>query len=390
MEYSKGAQSNDPFRLWTAIGMVAGALERKVWIKSQGASIYPNLYIFLVGPPGVGKTRPLNMANEVWREMAGTESTTHHLARVSLTKAALMDQLASATRVIGAHESFNALMIPSMELGALIPNYDPDFLNALTYLYDGIKYDEQRRGKPDALIIERPVVNLIGCTTPSFLNNTMPIGAWDQGFLSRVIIVYSSETEVQRLHLNEESPGETGDLRQSLTHDIKEIGSRYGKIMFSREAAEAVEEWNDNDRLKTAPTHPRLQHYNTRRPIHLLKLCMIAAADAGHESITLEDVYSAAGWIASVEANMGDVFVAMNTGGDAAVMNECWHWSLSKYIRDAAREPLPYSIFHHFLSTKVPAQSIQRVIEEMIRCGMLNRSKDGYSLIPNGTFKHLF
>src|SRR5438270_12959948 len=106
-----------------------------------------------------------------------------------------MDEVGAATRV--CHQlpigltTFNSLLIASKELGALIPGYDTDFLNALTYLYDNAKYDEKRRGKSEPLVIERPQVNLIGCTTPGFLLDTMPIGAWSQGFLSRVILVYS-------------------------------------------------------------------------------------------------------------------------------------------------------------------------------------------------------
>jgi hypothetical protein len=101
------------------------------------------------------------------------------------------------------HPPIQFLLIAAGELGVLIPGYDSDFMNALTYIYDVEKYDEQFRNvhKGEALVIEKPQINLLACCTPSFLTELMPAGAWEQGFLSRVIIVYSGHTDIQPLDL---------------------------------------------------------------------------------------------------------------------------------------------------------------------------------------------
>jgi hypothetical protein len=374
-EYTKGAQSNDLFRRWSAIGIIAGALERKVWIISQGSHIFPNLYIFLVGPPGVGKTRQLNLAGDLYNSITGTTTENHWVARVSLTKASLMDQLHAALRTgVAGMESFNSLLILSYELGALIPNYDPDFLNALTYVYDCIKYDEQRRGtKNDPLIIERPQITMIGCTTPSYLVNTMPPGAWDQGFLARVIIIYNSETEVLPLKLNEEHPYDNEVLRNALVEDLKDIASRSGKLQFTEDAGALIAKWNNGNaegsREATAPSHPRLQHYNTRRPIHLLKLCIIAAADTGNDRIDQPEVETALNWLLEAESKMSEVFMAMASGGIASVIHDCWHYA--KLNSAATNNMIPTSKIYTFLQGRLPPHELKTAIEIMVKSNML-------------------
>ena len=55
LEYTEILPSPPLLRRWAAISYVAAALERKVWVRTMGSDLYPNLYTFLVGPPGVGK-----------------------------------------------------------------------------------------------------------------------------------------------------------------------------------------------------------------------------------------------------------------------------------------------------------------------------------------------
>lgn len=358
--------STDPFRTWTGIVGVAGALERKVWLRSQGANIYPNLYVFLVGPPGVGKTRPVQECHDLWEALEE-----HHVAPVSLTKAALVDRLKASDRTVSfpKEEHFNSLLVAAKELGALIPNYDADFLNALTYFYDNLKYDEERRGAKEELVIEKPTVNLIGCTTPSYLLNTMPIGAWDQGFLSRVIIIYDSLTATTKreLDLSEETHVDES-LRKALMHDIKLIGRKAGKLTFAPEAGELLQKWYADE--KGIPSHPRLQNYVTRRPIHMLKLCMIACADRTDSPIiSLEDVQAAIDWITAAEAKMGDVFTAMASGGDANVMAECWHWVITMQAREG--QPVSSHRLWEYIGSRVPSYAVQNIVNVMCRSGFI-------------------
>lgn len=374
MEYTKAIWSTDPFRRWSAIMAIAGALERRVWIRSQSQDIYPNMYVFLVGPPAAGKTRAASICEQFWRTLPHTDEYDFHLAPTSLTKAALMDSLSDAKRndprleAFGQPGVYNSLLIVSKELGALIPTYDADFLNALTYIYDNEAYSEKRRSIKEEMRIERPQINLLGCTTPSFLCDTIPHTAWDQGFLSRVIIIFQDIIQSEReLNLMQEELPRDHALGNALRNDIKAISEVYGKFKFEQSAADCIVKWEKDAEIK--PGHPRLQNYVTRRAIHALKLCMIACVDRGGTGvIELEDAQAAISWLTEAEENMGDMFLAFKTGGDANVMDEARHFLMIQETRLGKKgEPMAASVLYDYLAMRVPSYRIQAVVDTMAR-----------------------
>jgi len=122
--------------------------------------------------------------------------------------------------------------------------------------------------------------------------------------------------------------------------------------------------------LLPKPTHPRLMHYNTRRPVHFLKLCMICAIDRGTEHIDLPDVLSAIDLMIEVEKAMPDVFTAMSSGGDAQVITDCIYWVMTENIR-AKDEGVPMHLVHEWLSSRAPATHVQRIFELMVKAKMI-------------------
>lgn len=365
-EYTNDIQSPNAFRKWAGIVAVAGAIERKVWLLSQGAPIYPNLYVFLVGPPGSGKTRAVSECEQLWRALPE-----HKIAPTSLTKASLIDAVKEAERALPGHPdlgTYNSLLLASKEFSALLPGYDPDFMNALTYLYDNEPYGEKRRSKDTDFVIKNPCLNMIACTTPSYLNETLPAGAWDQGFLSRTIIAYSEVADIAPLHLLEDGKKRDTHLEKALKQDIQTIGSRVGKIAFERDAAEALEAWN-KARREHEPKHPRLTHYNTRRMVHLLKLSLIAAVDRGSQNIAILDVQRAQDWLTEVESVMADIFLAMASGGDARVINEAHHWMIVRQVRE--NRATTGAELRQYLAGRIPSHSVERVVELMLRTGAI-------------------
>src|SRR4051812_23155303 len=195
LEVTKFLPSPELFRKWAAISTVAGALERKVWLRSSGMILYPNLYTLLVGPPAVGKTVSISQVETCWRAIEEL-----HVAPNSITKAGLVDALAEAERKIvrmdktPPYYEFHSLLIPSREFGVLVPSYEQDFMNHMNDLYDcGPVFEERRRSNKDNPKIINPQLNMIGGTTPSFLQGFLPEGAWDQGFMSRMLLIYSGQ-----------------------------------------------------------------------------------------------------------------------------------------------------------------------------------------------------
>ena len=102
-------ESPEIFRKWAAITSIAGALEQKVWLETSSV-LYPNLYVFLVAHPGVGKTRTVRAVKRYFSELPEP-----HIAPTSVTAASLVDSLVKAKRTLirlpGEPLEYNSLLI---------------------------------------------------------------------------------------------------------------------------------------------------------------------------------------------------------------------------------------------------------------------------------------
>ena len=369
-DYTSFLPSPAIFRKWSAITGIAGALERKVWVNTQGSNLYPNLYTILVAPPGVGKSVVTRRIESLWQSLAD-----HHVASSNVTKAALIDELDEAQRTIvrpgevPATVSFNSLKVLSNELGVLVPQYDSEFMSVLTDLYDGSRYAERRRSAKDGGIkINNPQLNILTGTTPAHLRDFLPQGAFDQGFLSRAFLIYSGETKITPLF-----DVVTGDkaVMKGIQADFKIIGKLYGEMSFTPEAAEAITKWHMGGR-NPEPNHPKLVNYNTRRTLHLLKLCMVSCAACTDDLvITIEHYQTALGWLLEAETFMPDIFKSMNSGGDGKVIEECWFLCMQYKARK--KEPIPERFVYSFLSDRLPIHSVAQVLDIMQRSKIIKR-----------------
>ena len=371
MSLTENINSPEIFRKWGAISMVAAAIERKVWVRTKGSNLYPNLYVVMCAPPGIGKTE---ITSKVRNHLEAMDD--HFIGGNSLSKASLIDELNDANRrviepgnALGVH-TFNSLAVVSNELGVLIPAYENDFMNALTDIYDGKGYSERRRTKDIRINIKNPNLNLLAACTPGYLRDTIPPGAWDQGFLSRVIIVYSGEQEKRSL-FSEVAKDEKAS--NELAQRLEDISKILGQYAFTEEAMHFIDKWYLSG-CDPRPDHPKLSHYNTRRVAHLLKLSMVAATARypnGPDSlIQRTDIETALTWLLEAEVYMPDIFKSMASSGDGQTMEEAFHFLFDAYIR-GGKQPVTQQRLVMFLQSRTAAHNIIRIIEIMEKAGMI-------------------
>jgi Protein of unknown function (DUF3987) len=378
-EYTKILPSPLLFRKWVAIFFVAAAVERKIWCRTMGSDLYPNLYVILVGPPGIGKGQAIYLGERLIRDVPNI-----HIGPSDMTAASLIDALSEAVRrlvLLGSvpFVEFNSLTVISRELGVLIPSWDASFMNNLTDIYDGLQVDQKRRGKDLHIKIASPQINLLGACTPSYLNQVMPAGAWDQGFISRTLMIYSGDRIQQDpFAASIDSLALHGDLLE----DLKNISLEYGRMQFTPESIEAIQAWAKSG-FPPEPTHQRLQFYNARRLAHLLKLCMISSiARSSAKVIELEHYSEALDWLVEAETYMPDIFKSMVTGGDSSAMEETWNYVWTLYAKE--NKPISEHRIVHFLRERVPAHAVMRILDVMVRANMFkvelgDKGFQGYS-----------
>lgn len=370
LEYTDILPSPALFRKWAAISFVAAAMERRLWVRTMGSNLYPSLYVLLVGPPGVGKGQSIHLGETILRAVPNL-----HVSPSDMTAASLIDALHESVRHFVTAGTppileFNSLTIISRELGVLIPGWDNALMNNLTDIYDGFTVDQKRRGKDLRIKIPSPQINLLGACTPSYLNETLPAGAWDQGFISRTMLIYSGEAQHRDPFSEDSQLALTSRLHADLLHDLKTIASLWGQLYFTKPAAAAVKAWIAN-KCPPEPTHNKLQYYNARRIAHLLKLCMISSISRSNDkTIGIEHYTEALNWLVEAESYMPDIFKSMVSGGDSSAMDEAWEYIYKLYIKE--KQAVAEHRLVNFLRDRVPAHGITRMIDVMARSKMFD------------------
>lgn len=363
VKHTDNLGSSELFRKWTAISTLAGVLEQKVWLTTTD-QIFPNLYTILVAPPGIGKTRTIMSARKFLAELPD-----FCIAPTSMTMASLVDFLSRSSKkhVLpkgkGMLDYHTAMMIMD-EWSAFMSEYSHDIIGGLTTFYDvTVPYRETRITKSRDTTIDRPQLNMLAGSTPSNLMKFMPEFAWDQGFTSRIILVYSDE---QRL------VNDFGSVRrevdQDLLHDLKSIYGCIGEFTVTKEWDDLVMAWRTSGE-GTKPSHPKLVFYNSRRKVHLYKLSMIAAIDKGDDLTLSPDTFTTAlKWLEEVEVNMPLLFSAGSTTIDGRAMEE-----IVDFLRRAGK-PVPQYRVIHFACGLIPNHSVIRVLQLMELAGQIEEA----------------
>lgn len=359
VEATDNLHSPELFRKWCAISTLASALEQKVWLTTS-SPIFPNIYVFLIGHPGTGKTRTIRTARAYLSTLPE-----FHLAPTSMTFASLVDAFVRAKRMIvrlpeGPLE-YNAITIANDELGTFLHKYDKEMADGLSAFYDNDPYGHERRGGDIKIKIKSPSVNILCGSTPSNLMEVVPEGAWGQGFTSRTIMVFSDERII-----GDDFAVVSRRLDENLSHDLGHINTINGEFKVTEDYRNLVNLWRQQGEAPQ-PNHPRLVHYNARRKVNLYKLSMISAIDKSDQLLlTREDFNRAIGWLHEAEAFMADIFKASVSGGDSVAMDECFH-----YISVAGTKGMNEQKIINFLRERVPAHSILRVLEVMEKSGLI-------------------
>jgi hypothetical protein len=386
LEITEGSLSPAIFRKWAGIAMVAGALERRVWISTpRGGAAFANLYTLLVAPPGAGKF-VVERIRELWTNTrgAGNGAPAFHVAPDSVTKASLIDTLAKAKAIslqAKPPQTYHSLLVASEEFSLLLPAYDMEFIGVLNSIYNNKSLHEEARrfGPAREVRIENPQLNIFAAAQPGWLASVFPEEAWSTGLTSRMIMIYAPD--VPLVDLFDTTYGDTREREAELSLKLGHLAELWGEAIWGAGAAEKFGAWHLAGG-QPAPTHSRLAHYVRRRSLHVLKLMLVSAVSrSGHPRIELADVDRAIGWLREAEDLMPDVFRAMLGKSDSTVVEEL-HFYATVVWNKNGREPLASKIIYGFLAQRVTSDKIEKIIDIADRSGILMRLAGSDTFLP--------
>lgn len=375
--------SPEIFKLWSAITLVAGALERRVWTEFKPGPVYANLYTLLVAPPGVGKS-VIDEVHRLWEATTKPDSKlpAFHVAPDSMTKAALMDTLNEAKSTYltptAAPYTYQTLLIPSEEFSVLVPSYDMEYIGALNRIWNNPDTHKERRryGNNKDLVFQNPQINLLAGTQPSYMSSLFPEDAWNSGLARRLVMIYSAEDKIADIF---GLPREDKILRQRVLRKLSQMSNLFGKVRWELEALEQFKSWHFAGGPPT-PTHTKLVHYLRSRSVILIKLCLVSAvcqcvgeAPGEFPAIRVSDFERARTWLLHAETFMPDVFRAMIGRSDKDVIDELHHFATGEYIRLRGKGFINGMQLRRFLIERVPHDKVESIMLTADRAGIVVR-----------------
>ena len=304
------------------------------WFDGAGFEIGSNMLIVLVGGSTIGKSTSFELPYmKCFKELAVPSNSTKgkrnwherwkkyglndplRIAADRITSQKMVVNLAQLGHVDMTLTSFadsepfydsSASLLVS-EFGTFMKVYDEDTPKFLTEMWDRRPdYNhETKTGSNKEIYIRAPCLNAIFGATPGQFIDNLPKNVQNQGFLSRLLVVYDprkfKETGFPK-------PGWTPGLFKALREDLAEISKIKGAFDWEggREGSffKEVNEWIIED-FEPKPMHPRLLEYNGRRKAHFVKVAMsVSASKRNDRLITPEDWEETKGLMFEIEATM--------------------------------------------------------------------------------------
>lgn len=327
-EFTATSEAPLDFHFWTGISTIAAVLRRRVWRDELIFKWTPNFYIIFVGPAGVvTKSTTLNIGYKLLEKVPGVifgpdSMTWHGLAKKfeESVEYAIMNE--------GKPDEQKFLMSPLTcsvsELGTFLKPADRDLVSFLTDVWDGkerpFSHDTGYSGK---IKVENPWLNVIGATTPEWLQDNFPASMLQQGIGSRIVFIYAD----QKRHLTaypslaqKSRPGNYHEIEAKLIEDLIVMSKLLGAFELTDEAYQWGEDWytKHNNGRSVSMASSRYSGYFARKQTHMHKIAMVlSAAQRDELLIQREDLEMANKILETSEASMLKVFESVGVVDEA-------------------------------------------------------------------------
>lgn len=419
MFYMRDCTSPEQFIRWGLYSVIASTLQRRVWTGSPhfsiGDPIYPNMYIWLVAEPGIGKglvIKPVKDLLNYWKRdgtagniTVGTEGESEektqkkNIQKESLiaigadatTCEALISDLSKASRPFwympeGETKKklpyFHAsLSVNLSEISTMFKKHTENLVNFLLEAYDcskDFKYKTIGRGEDH---IHNCCLNLFGGTTPGFIKKTFGSELFDEGFASRSTFIFAEGNRDWRARSPEITP-EQETARLELLQHIKKLTTLFGEVRFHPDAIEFLESWwrESNINPETRPnTNPKLKPYYARKNITAQKLAMaIHFMEHTTMEVSLLELQQALAILAQAEQKMHMALSLSSKNPMADVTTKIIKWLMER-PNGATKNEL-WAEFYEDLPGPDSKAGLDQVLEFALSTGKLKVENQKYKV----------
>lgn len=307
------------FHLWSAIAGASALAGRKIYWKNGPMTIYPNLYVMLIGSPGTRKSTAIKtfkrlMKHADYDTFAADRSTKQKFlmdlengfdfasqqradedmakqagaalgsSRITKLLGGTVDQLGSGSGSRQRREGPSEVFVAADEFMDFFGVGNMEFAALLGVLWDKEDAYTDRLKNSKSVYIPDPTVSILGGATHENFKMMFPPELLGQGFMSRLIMIYGESSGKKLTFLQEEDMATVMELAGA-AKIMKD--NPLGLLTFSSEAMEAIDQiyqtWTDIE-------DARFRYYSTRRFTQLIKILLTYATIKQTSELTKDDV----------------------------------------------------------------------------------------------------
>jgi len=313
LEYTATHEGSEMIHKWAAIAVMSACLERRVWLKiPQIGYVYPNVYVFIVGPPAVRKSSSARRAVSLLRGVQGGPTFVQEQLTPPVLTETAFDALRFTENGSGQEVPHSPVFGFAEELSTFLKDIGGgSLLDLLMKFYDETddpttNLFERKTISRGSVSIQNPSVSLLGCTTPKFISKVIPGDAVGEGFASRVIFVVEYKNKFSSAY--PKAPDST--LRKKLTDTLSHIYQLQGPFTETPEARKFFIPWYNHEQEKAVmETDEFRSTYLARKGTHAWKIAQIISASRSDDRIITErDYVLASTWLNELEKTMFTAF----------------------------------------------------------------------------------
>jgi len=263
------------FDAWTMLSTAAALLGRKCFYHMGHFYICPNLYVFLVGPPGLKKTTTIGLSQEILEEVGNIPK-----APDSCSKESLIDAFIDA----GVEYNIKGLdkIIMTSQLNCMASEFatfiggshvSHNIIAFLTEMWDRFSKFRESSRKHGVKEFTLPYFNMLACCTKDWLSSNFNSGMIGGGFSRRCCFCYETERKLLAPWGAEVDP----EAKRVLFREAERIFNIQGQF----KCTQAAYDWFDRDGLYKELTQieegdsAKMQYYKSSKGTLFIKICMI-------------------------------------------------------------------------------------------------------------------
>ncbi len=297
MEPHTDAPNN--FITWSALSLIGATLKNNVYLKIGTYTLFPNQFIVLVAPPGIGKGTAMNMVKGIIDETKKLGDAVANTLSDRITAERIIERIAdgwpTAPSVIGSSISPGKIdhnvMLFSEELRVLL-GASEWMLTFLEVAWSQSTFDYQTKNK-GSVSITSMCCSLLAASVPDFLRNVNHEASMviTGGFSSRCLFIYAEAPSKdlpwpQPLEQNPISKG----IYDKLVTDLQAISKLRGEYRVDTGARIRLETFLKHNRVNALRDDSEaVANFRARIKAHVIKLAMVLSASR-NDSLIISDM----------------------------------------------------------------------------------------------------